>query len=263
MTNRDDAGLEADVVAEVLDELQDGVQVLSPEWRYLYVNEVVARQGRRSRRELLGKTMMECYPGIDQTPMFSVLQRCMRDRVSETMENEFTHDDGSRTWFELRIRPCRLGLVVVSLDISERKAVETRMKEAYARALRELVTPVIRLHAGVLLVPLIGSLDDERMGAVAESVLERVEREAAKIVIFDVAGVPTMDTLVAHYLMQTTAMIRLLGARVIVTGLAAAAARTIVQLGADMSTVETRSHLAEGIELALAHLGRFIAAPMR
>ena len=253
----------ADVVPEPVDEPPGGGEVPSPELRYLYVNEVVARQGRRSRRELLGKTMMEVYPGIDETPMFAVLSRCMRDRVAETMENEFVHDDKSRSWFELRLLPCRLGLVVVSLDSTERKAVETQMKEAYARALRELITPVIRLHAGVLLVPLIGSLDDERMSRVAENVLERVEKEGAKVVIFDVAGVPTMDTLVAHYLMQTTKMIRLLGARVIVTGLAAAAARTIVQLGVDLSTVETRSHLSEGIELALAHVGRVIAAQAR
>lgn len=42
------------------------------------------------------------------------------------------------------------------------------------------------------------------MCAVAESVLQRVEQEAAKVVIFDVAGVPTVDTRVAHCLIESS-----------------------------------------------------------
>lgn len=248
-------GLEPSLLADALDALHEGIQIISPEWRYVFVNEAVARQGKKTREELLGRTMQECYPGIDKTPLFTVLERCMRGRSADIMENEFVFEDGRRGWFELRIRPCAAGLVIASLDVTERKSIELRLREAYQQALRDLVTPVIRVHDRVLLVPLIGALDTSRTEQMAEAVLARVEAESAKAVIFDVSGVPSLDTAVADAFLKTTAMIKLLGATTILTGLAPEAARTIIQLGVDLSSIETTTRLGDGIKAALAKVG--------
>ena len=53
---------------------------------------------------------------------------------------------------------------------------------------------------------------------------------------------------------------RLLGAETILTGISAQIARTIVQLGVDISAMHTKSRLADGIELALSLIGRAIVA---
>ena len=111
----------------------EGCQVLSPDWRYLYVNEAVAKHGRRSRSELLGRTMMEAYPGIEGTDVFAALRRCMADRVGCNLENEFTFPDGSTGWFELRIEPVPEGLFVLSIDITARKCAERVMEQRLQR----------------------------------------------------------------------------------------------------------------------------------
>ena len=59
-------------------------------------------------------------------------------------------------------------------------------------------------------------------------------------------------------LLKTTEAVRLLGAETILTGISAQIARTVVQLGVDISTMHTRARLEDGIELALALLGRAI-----
>ncbi len=241
---------------EALDALGEGIQVISPDWRYLYVNQALARQGRKGRDELLGKTMHECYPGIEKTAMFSVLERCMRERRSEVMENEFEFESGQRAWFELRIRPCRAGLVIISLDITEQRSVEKRLEHAYLRALHDLVTPVLRIQAGLLLVPLVGAFDSRRGQQMTDRLLAHVVEEHARVVIIDIAGVPAIDTAVAHDLLQTTAMLRVLGARAIVTGMTPAVAKAIVQLGVDLSAMQTTSELAEGIVWALSDAAR-------
>ena len=82
--------------------------------------------------------------------------------------------------------------------------------------------------------------------------------EQAKVIILDIAGVPVVDTKVADNLVKTTASVRLLGAQTILTGISAQVARTIVQLGVDLSMMHTLSSLAEGIELALSLLGKTI-----
>lgn len=127
-------------------------------------------------------------------------------------------------------------------------------------AIRELSTPVIRVHQRVLLLPLVGTVDSHRAAQIMETLLLRVVEDQARAVIVDIAGVPTVDTMVADHLLKTTEAVRLLGAETILTGISAQIARTIVQLGVDISSMHTRSRLADGIELALGMLGRSISA---
>jgi rsbT co-antagonist protein RsbR len=125
-------------------------------------------------------------------------------------------------------------------------------------AIRELSTPVIRVVDRLLLLPLVGSIDSDRAQQVMETLLLRVVAEKARVVILDIAGVPVVDTSVADHLLQTTAAVRLLGARTVLTGISAQVARTVVRLGVDISTMETRAELAEGLQVALEMLGQAI-----
>lgn len=116
------------VARGVLDSLLEGCQVIGFDWTYLYVNDAVVKQGQRSREQLIGRTMMECYPGIDSTPMFAVLRRCMAERTHDRLENEFTFPDGSVGWFELRFVPAPEGVCILSLDITEEKRAVARLR---------------------------------------------------------------------------------------------------------------------------------------
>ncbi|HEY1305661.1 MAG TPA: PAS domain-containing protein [Vicinamibacterales bacterium] len=110
-----------DDIRAALDVLTEGFQIIGPDWRYVYVNPAAARHGRRDASTLVGKPMVEAYPGIDQTPMFAVLRRCMEERTSEVIENQFTFPDGTKRWFELRIRPVPAGICIFSVDIEWRR----------------------------------------------------------------------------------------------------------------------------------------------
>ena len=112
-----------------LDSLLEGFQLIDFNWRYIYINKTVAEQGKSSKKELLGHTMMEKFPGIENTEMFRALQRCMNERISHRIENEFTYPDGTKGWFELRIEPVSEGLFILSVDISEQKKVEEELRK--------------------------------------------------------------------------------------------------------------------------------------
>jgi PAS domain S-box-containing protein len=126
-------GLSSSDFVAILDSLLEGFQVIDHEFRYLHLNEVAVRHSRSSRAALLGRTMMECYPGIENTEMFRALRRCLDERTSHIMENEFTYPDGSTAHFELRIEPVPQGICVLSLDVSERKAAERALRQSEAR----------------------------------------------------------------------------------------------------------------------------------
>lgn len=127
-------------------------------------------------------------------------------------------------------------------------------------AIRELSTPVIRVYERVLLLPVVGTVDSHRAEQIMEQLLLRVVEEQARVVIVDIAGVPVVDTRVADHLIKTTAAVRLLGAETVLTGISAHVARTIVQLGVDITGMHTLTRLADGIELALGVVGREVRA---
>jgi PAS domain S-box-containing protein len=115
------------MLRHALDAMREGFQIISPDFRYLYVNPQAAAHGRRTPEELNGRTMEECYPGIRDTPLFGELARCMRSRTSTVFENEFEFPDGKRRWFEIRIAPVPDGVCVYSIDIQKRKEAEAAL----------------------------------------------------------------------------------------------------------------------------------------
>ena len=54
------------------------------------------KHSKYKRKELLGYTMMEKYPGIEKTPMFDLLKLCVKERKADYFENEFTYPDNRR-----------------------------------------------------------------------------------------------------------------------------------------------------------------------
>ncbi|MBI5118138.1 PAS domain S-box protein [Candidatus Poribacteria bacterium] len=133
-----------------LDTMMEGCQIIGFNWRYLYLNEVAARHGRRPREDTVGRTMMDVYPGIETTEMFATLKRCMESRVPEQMENEFIYPDGVKGWFEISIQPTRAGIFILSLDISERKRAEAEQEKLQAQLVQaQKMESVGRLAGGV------------------------------------------------------------------------------------------------------------------
>ena len=104
-----------------LDYMIEGCQIIDFDWRYVYVNEAAAKQGRKTKEELLGYTMMQVYPGIYKTEMFNHLRNCMINRIQHQLDNEFTFPDGTKAWFELHINPVPEGILILSIDITNRK----------------------------------------------------------------------------------------------------------------------------------------------
>jgi len=121
-----------------LDNMLEGCQIIDFDWHYLYVNDAVAQQGRSTKEALLHHTMMEIYPGIEDTELFTALHECMEQRVASRMENRFIFPDGSDGWFDLSIQPVPEGIFILSIDITERKKAEKALQESEARALAML-----------------------------------------------------------------------------------------------------------------------------
>jgi anti-anti-sigma factor len=146
------------------------------------------------------------------------------------------------------------GMLGTELDraqvLADLRHQQAHLQSAYEReraltsTIRELSCPTIPLLPGVLLLPLIGTIDADRAQLIIQAVLEEVSRSKATEVLIDVTGVPMIDSQVANILVQMSQMISLLGARSTLVGVRPEIAQSIVGLGADLSGIRTSPTLA-------------------
>ena len=108
----------------VLDTMLEGSHIIGFDWRYLYVNETGAKHGRQEQKTLLGKTMMEAYPGIENLSLFPALKNCMELREPASVETEFFYPDGTSGWFEFNVQPVEEGIFILTIEITARKQAE-------------------------------------------------------------------------------------------------------------------------------------------
>jgi len=131
---------------------------------------------------------------------------------------------------------------------NERLVEADRLK---TELIAELSTPILPIWDRILLAPIIGTLSADRAEAITEAVLKKTAGGGAEVVIIDITGVRTVDTEAAHHIRNTVAAMRVLGAHCILTGIGAAIAQTLVQLGITLEGIQTRRKLSDGLQLAL------------
>jgi rsbT co-antagonist protein RsbR len=124
------------------------------------------------------------------------------------------------------------------------------------QAIRQLSTPVLQLRPGLLLLPIVGVLDTERLEQLRAGLLDGIRRRRAAVVVLDVTGVPQIDEVATHQLIDAVASAHMMGAAVIVSGLSAEIASILVNARIDLGRVTSVGDLESGIELAEAVIAR-------
>ena len=142
------------------------------------------------------------------------------------------------------------GGVVYIVDVRKKLQAQAKIRQQHNDLLR-LSVPVLELRKGVLALLLLEPLDSRRIEDATEKALTRMANEHAQVLIVDVAGVPTVDTMVANHIIRMVAEVRLIGEECILTGVSPTTAKSMVHLGSDPSGLKTRPTLAQGLNLAI------------
>jgi rsbT co-antagonist protein RsbR len=260
-------------MTQLLDSLPLGVFVLNHDGRPFYANQVAC--------DILGKGIVastetsdlaEVYQayraGTDQPyPVAEMpLVRALAGE-SVTITDMEVRPPGQSILLEVNGRPIRdaNGALMYALaafrDITEqrqaeeslrRQAMQEEIIRAQAAALAELSTPLLAISDRVVVMPLVGAIDSTRAQQVMEALLTGVSDTRAAVAIIDITGVSVVDTQVANALIRAAQAVKLLGARVVLTGIRPEIAQTLVGLGVDLGGLTTRSTLQAGIAFAIS-----------
>jgi anti-anti-sigma regulatory factor len=144
-------------------------------------------------------------------------------------------------------------LMLVSSQISV--AIQNaRLFRRLRRTIAELSTPLIPVAEGVLVLPLIGTIDAERAQRTTEQVLDAIVARQAETLLIDVTGVAKVDAFVIDQLLKIIRATALLGAHSSIVGISAELAQTFVTLGLDVHGLQTFSDLQSALaEILVKH----------
>ena len=210
-----------------------------------------------SAAEAIGKHVIELLvPSVAREQVQSIVEMLLSGQVANSRDTNITKRGDLITcqWYNAVLRDTTgkvIGVLSQTEDISEQVQMQDRILATQEETLRELSTPLIPLADGLVIMPLIGSIDSRRAQQVIETLLEGVTNNQARMVILDITGVPIVDTQVAAALLRAAQAVNLLGAQVVLTGIRPEIAQTLVGLGVDLSRITTRGSLQSGIAYAL------------
>jgi anti-anti-sigma regulatory factor len=119
--------------------------------------------------------------------------------------------------------------------------------EQQQQAILQLSTPVLQLWDDVVALPIIGVVDSRRSEQIMDRLLTEISSRRARWVILDVTGVEMVDTRTADHFLRIVRAAALLGATCMLTGIRPAVAQTLVAIGADLRTLNTRATVGQGL----------------
>ena len=236
--------------SKALDALLSAISLIDTDGKIIYVNQAFCELWGIEKPENVVDQPLEEF--INQE---NGLEKVIADALDQGKwkgELELHRSDGSSLEVSISANTIResgehRAQLITFTDITEIKD-KTRTIQRQAEQLIESSTPIIEVWEGVLTAPLIGNLDTERTQKFMERLLENIVDLKAEVALIDITGVPDVDTRTAQHLIETVESVRLLGARVVLTGVSPSIAQSIVHLGIDLSGITTKTTLAEGLK---------------
>jgi len=247
----------------LLENANDIIYTHDLEGRYLSINRAGEQVTGYTRDEVLGGmniSQVVAPEHLDRARR--MMEQKLRDPSPTVYELDIIARDGRRLTLEVSTRIAyRDGsphlVEGVARDVTERKRAEeerARLRDevisAQGAMLAQLSTPIIPLKRHAVVVPLIGAVNSERAEQFLGTLLQGVRDLGARVAIIDITGVPEVDARVAQTLVDAAQAVRLLGTEVLITGVRAGVARTLVSLGVDLTGLRIRRDLQSGIDEA-------------
>lgn len=205
----------------------------------------------------LQRRVVDVLPPALATQVMQYIETALRTREMQLFEYQLPLPTGTRD-FEARMVPSNTDALMLARDITERKRAEQERLElqeqviaAQQAALRELSTPLMPIAKGVVVMPIIGTIDSARAQQVMETLLVGISEHDAEIAILDITGVKMVDTQVAGALIRAAQAARMLGTQVVISGISPEIAQTLVYVGAELREMVAKRSLKQAIAYAL------------
>jgi rsbT co-antagonist protein RsbR len=243
-------------VSNIIESMADLLFVLDKSGNIKIANAAASRLSGYKKDELIGKPIGLLFPDIRADDILAQAT-VHRDEISCFIKSGRADIFSLSAAVMTNRRGEIEGIVCVARDLTEAKrSEEERIKTAeaiqrQAFLLQELSTPLIPITDHVLVMPLIGPIDQARAQAMCEALLHGVVSRQARMAIIDITGVRVVDELAIHGIIRAVQAVRLVGADVMLTGVRPQVAAALTHLEMDLSGLKTAPSLQSAVAAVL------------
>lgn len=251
--------------------LLDGGLVIADE-HIVYANHSAAQLLGSSAASLMGAAAASLFSLADG----ETVSAWLIERNGETCEELVHRRDGDsfparvgiaaldseRTRFAVSIQDITEARKLAATLDQELVAFERRRAELLAtkqETIRALSMPVLQVWEGVLAIPLVGALDQQRISDTTERLLFEVVRCSARFVIIDLTGLDAVDAASASHLARMIGALALIGSGCVISGIRPALARTFVDRDINIAHALCFATQHEALTAVLELLGWSVA----
>lgn len=242
-------------VLSILQSIKDFIVVTDSSGAITMVNDALCEASGYEEEELVGKPLGQILPGISVAAVIEA-------RTASGEESYLTQKGGgallvATTASVFVERGQVTGIVCVARDLTQAKRAEEErlaLRDAVnkqAILLDELLTPIIPIADDVLILPIIGSLSDDRARRVTEALLQAVVSRRARLVLLDITGLRGIDATVVQGILRAVEAVKLIGADIVLTGIRPEVAALMVTFDINLDRLVTYGTLQAAIQSAL------------
>ncbi|BAU63417.1 multi-sensor hybrid histidine kinase [Stanieria sp. NIES-3757] len=114
------------LITTILESMTDAFYALDRNWNFTYINQEAARKLKKSKQELIGKSIWSEFPALVDTELYSEYHRAFHDQVTTTFEY---YDSSLAKWLEISAYPSKQALSVYFRDLTARKLADKQLQE--------------------------------------------------------------------------------------------------------------------------------------
>ncbi|MBT2756882.1 PAS domain S-box protein [Mesobacillus foraminis] len=223
--------------------------IIHTDYKILYINQAAEKFFRANKEEVIGASPLDIFKETSKDAIRKRIQSAY-GRPADIIQETIYRMDGSSVDVELYCHPVLVGnkkaIQTYVRDITERKEAEQKQKELMIQ-INELSATVVPILSGIAVLPLVGSINEERAMQILEIVPEKVQSQNVDCLIIDFSGIFTLNNMVADYLFKINSVLSLLGVRSIITGLRPELAILATNLGINLSSIPTMSTVKDAV----------------
>jgi rsbT co-antagonist protein RsbR len=241
-----------DYMSNVIEAMTDLLVVVDEDGTIKSVNRAACELLRYTKDELLNRPIGLIFAGVSARQLAERGGVSQQETTCRTKERESIPVSFSASImrdYHGKIQ----GIVCVARDLTENRRIEDerlRLRDAVQRQaiiVEELSTPLIPISEDILVMPLIGSLDADRSQRMTVALLEGIVSRRARIAILDITGVRAIDQQAVQGIIQAVQAARLIGAKIMLTGIRPDVAVMLVDLNADLTGIFTFGTLQSAV----------------
>ncbi|MEE2794371.1 MAG: PAS domain S-box protein [Pseudomonadota bacterium] len=132
---------------EILEQMEEAFALLDYDFRVLDLNRAALKIDPRSREELIGSSIWELSPGLEETEFARLIKTAMQDRKAVQTNFENNLPGGDSVWLEVRLFPVEGGLGLLYRDVTSTRLAEHTLQasEEFNRQILKSSTDCIKV----------------------------------------------------------------------------------------------------------------------